>query len=742
MFDWNDEELVNIIWGEASESGDHTVPYPEKNEQKPLVTCGDQSKKQWDKDANTVKPAKQKTLAPKNDSPYCRLEGSPQFDTNEGFSTPRFDVDSWPDLPLSIAECGKGYGNRNGQDSLSEISSFNPAKADTAQLDSDCELFVDDHVDKEGGFLDYSWANIGSFDDLDTIFRNDDSIFGRESLGNAAELWSSTDVISSPEKSFPLSAGSPSLGLGTLKCTPEQYEVKMEFVPQENPSSTPGNGKMNDNDSHDLHNLHPSKDEVTEEQSCSSIDSLVECARGRSKPLLKEKTTPEEIGKTEASNSYPPGENSASQDDSTDKEIKQRMLLKSLIKAEEQSEGKLSQDLCSAWSPTPNQCGKQFATSAGQTFPSSVLSPQRQIGGHDSMRYLQASHSYFSAGYGDQVPHYPFMPPLQHIQPERDKHHLVFAGHGFSPKSSKHAKKSPDVPNSSLIMTPREKIEKLRRRQQMQAMLAIRKQQQQFSHQATSTDQTITQKCQQEAQSEDTVATNIEAEENLKIPPSLDPTSPVEQDDSNTVSMVIDDSSLEETILGQLQEVIGKLDIRVRFCIRDSLYRLAQSAMLRHSAAETTPTNKSSGDENEAAGKDEAKSPIRSTITSGLDAETETNPIDRTVAHLLFYRPPESSARPLQDGDMPRTLIPNQLASEPKIEGLLNLPMECLSESSTEKQSVFHPGTKAPCTFSEPHHDDQFRSSPYINTPDVVSNNEPDGSRSHGGRRLTMKKTN
>ncbi|XP_042490983.1 protein LNK2-like isoform X1 [Macadamia integrifolia] len=598
-------QLTDIIWGEATESGDHIVPYPKENEQKLLVTFGDQIKKQWDQDAKTIKTVEQKTTGPKNDSTDCRLESSPQFNRNEGFSASGFDMDSWSDFPLSIAECDEGYADRNGQDSIGEIRNLNTARADTAQLESDRELFVDEHVDKEGGFLDYGWANIGSFDDLDRIFSNDDSIFGHESLGNADELWSSTDVIRSPAKSFPLSTGSPSSVLGALKSMPEQSEVKKEFVPHEAQSATPGNKKMNDHDSHGLQNLHPSRDEVAGKHSCLCIDSLVEGAAGGSKLLLEGKKTPEEIGKIEASVAHSLNENDFADEGSK--------LKKSQIKSEEKGEGKLSQDLHGAWPPTANQCqqfGNQLATSALQTFPPSVLSPQGQIGGPDSLRYLQTSHSYFPAGYGNQAPPYPFMPPLQH-HPERDKLHSVLVGHEFSPRSSKHAsalRKSPDVSKNSLLMTPQEKIEKLRRRQKMQAMLAIQKQQQQFNHQATCTDQSMTRKCHQEDQSEDIVGTKIEAEENLKTPPSVDTTSPVEQDDSNTVSMVVDECSLEETILDQLLEVIAKLDIRTRLCIRDSLYRLAQSAMLRHSAADTSRTNKSSADENEAAAKEESNS--------------------------------------------------------------------------------------------------------------------------------------
>ena len=46
-----------------------------------------------------------------------------------------------------------------------------------------------------------------------------------------------------------------------------------------------------------------------------------------------------------------------------------------------------------------------------------------------------------------------------------------------------------------LTMTPQEKIEKLRRRQQMQAMLAIQKQQQEFSHQVPSSNKSMNEKC-------------------------------------------------------------------------------------------------------------------------------------------------------------------------------------------------------------------------------------------------------
>ena len=44
--------------------------------------------------------------------------------------------------------------------------------AEIAQLDKDLEIFQNNDGGKEqGDFIDYGWANIGSFDDLDRIFR-------------------------------------------------------------------------------------------------------------------------------------------------------------------------------------------------------------------------------------------------------------------------------------------------------------------------------------------------------------------------------------------------------------------------------------------------------------------------------------------------------------------------------------------------------------------------------------------
>jgi hypothetical protein len=105
-----------------------------------------------------------------------------------------------------------------------------------------------------------------------------------------------------------------------------------------------------------------------------------------------------------------------------------------------------------------------------------------------------------------------------------------------------------DCPVKPQRMTPQEKIEKLRRRQQIQAMLAIQKQQQQLVHQ----------KCSQENQIQHVEGADLEVED-LSTLASFDPNSPIEQDDSNTISLAVNDYSMEDTILYRLQDIISKV---------------------------------------------------------------------------------------------------------------------------------------------------------------------------------------
>ncbi|RZC83012.1 hypothetical protein C5167_045795 [Papaver somniferum] len=238
------------------------------------------------------------------------------------------------------------------------------------------------------------------------------------------------------------------------------------------------------------------------------------------------------------------------------------------------------QNVCGAWPLNGNkfqQIGNQFQMSSFQTFPRAVPGlPQ-------PFMYVQTSHPYMPTGHGNSTNYY--VPMLPHVSSERGNDHSALHGYRFpqvvSTKMASPSKKLPGVLLRQTTMTPQEKMEKLRRRQQLQAVLAIQGQQQQLGPQFTCAD-SDTQRCIQANRSQDTGG-------KIELVGSFESDWPIQQDDS--IAMIADDCSLKQQVLDQLQDVIGKLDMSTRFRIRDSLFRLAQSAIQRHSSEDTGSTS-------------------------------------------------------------------------------------------------------------------------------------------------------
>lgn len=114
MFDWDDQELADIIWGEGSEADDQIVHYPENTGKKDVPDHGDNDKR--------------------------KLTGG---DTNR----------------------------KAVEENAFAAKSFSDGAKKT-QLDIGLEVSQNQHEDKElGELVDNSWPNIGGFDDLDRIFK-------------------------------------------------------------------------------------------------------------------------------------------------------------------------------------------------------------------------------------------------------------------------------------------------------------------------------------------------------------------------------------------------------------------------------------------------------------------------------------------------------------------------------------------------------------------------------------------
>ncbi|XP_008446936.2 protein LNK2 isoform X2 [Cucumis melo] len=676
--------LANIIWGEAADSDDHIVPYREAGENY-------YDKKEWNQDTLYTKLMEQKSPG---DNHGRKLETSPG--NEEGTSASNLSNDPVADISLSkpsrIDQDSKGtevshelIGNRE----------YNSPK--NAAMTKGAPNFQSTEEGKEqADFVDYGWANIGSFDDLDRIFSNDDPIFGQVSLSDADELWSpsSKDLGNSPMKLFPtVESRNLDSGVDNEKIKNPEYSKQNEQV------STLPNGQSNDAGSLAL-------------RTGSAILTNVE--GDITATIAKDRTGLEKMPNPDAVTLHQRADIITSANEFSNKIGRQKKLLKSRKRSEGKSNEKI-QDFRGNWPSSTSPAGQfdnNLALQLGTSSPS-VMTKHRQLQGLEPLQYQRSSNpSMHQSFYPIAANAYPAVPLLSQIQPV-DLQHQPLLGQDISPGGTNRVDKPADGFVKSLTMTPQEKIEKLRRRQQMQAMLAIQKQQQQFNNQVSTSSQSISPKCPQEIQSQHIEKNDLDSEEIYTLP-ALDPKSPLEQDDSNTVSSTVDRSSMEDTILCRLQEIISKLDFKIRLCIRDSLFRLAQSAMQRHYANDTSSSNKSSRDENDFTAKGEINSHCR--IAGVPDAETETNPIDRTVAHLLFHRPFELTQNYV---DAPGSPISPKLSSEQKAD-LKSLPMECLPYNASGKHHVSLDGSKSSWTLAETQQ--QIKTSPCMETSDNTSN--------------------
>ncbi|CAJ2638882.1 unnamed protein product [Trifolium pratense] len=535
MFDWNDEELANIIWDEGGESDDHIVPFPEASEDL-------RNKKEVNQEAAACKLTKRKQPETNTDC-HENLGSSSNVNNSGGLLASGYGASSWPDSSLSsAAKIDQGSMGTELSKNRGELSKLSTSREETTQHEKDAQFFQNAEEGKEqGDFVDYDWANIGSFDDLDRIFSHDDPIFGNVSLDNSDELWSAKDV-SNNQAHVPLDAPSPT---DALRNKSEPFEIKEEHGHCNDQSFSPSYEKISGPAYQSIQNSHTTTDNV-------------ECAGDRSKPTGKE----------------------------------------------------------------------------------------------------------------------------QQIQSGNLRHQPVLSGYETS-LSSVNALKSYAGSINPQTMTPQEKIEKLRRRQQMQAMLAIQKQQQVLGHQVPSTSKSVAQKCHPEIQSHLSDGTDPKIEDLSTYPP-------IEQVDSNTISLAIDDDFVEETILYRLQDVISKLDVTTRLCIRDSLFRLAQSATQRHYASDTSSTNKNNNEEYEVFAREESSRQNRVP-----DIETETNSIDRTVARLVFHRPVELTGNYSDKLESP---VSTKVQCENKAANQVDFPMGCLQEEDLRSHQQFsHLGSENPC---------------------------------------------
>ncbi|KAK8942476.1 hypothetical protein KSP39_PZI008994 [Platanthera zijinensis] len=535
--------VQDMLWSEHKVIEDHIVPQPKECYGNSFSKFGRRGKNQrHEDDSNAISSA----VETKNARLSYNVKYSSGININQELNYSTINMDTWPDLPnLSMTfvggfndgdsgvtglvsdvvdacdtpSLGRFMGEYSRSSELFLVRDSSPLDK-TSILLSDNEMQLNDETDLFGhddkyndNFMDYDWAKIEDFNDLDKMFRNNDSLFGNEMIDNAYTfLTASADLVSSTSRSIPV----PDIPISGEQA---RKEVSYSYQLAE----------------HSTEKLNP----------LQKIDSPNQILRTRKNEEAK-------VGSSQG--------------------------LKNSLQIS-----------------VPNTA--QMLQSQSMEQPSS------------SHHLMLADHGYHAHQFHGLTSPPQFHSGKQQLEPT----YLDF---------SKHRKAG--AVNKPSTMTPQEKIEKLRRRQQMQAMLAIQKQREQYDHQISGSDVT---------------------EHSQKLP-SSDASSVAEQDQSQMISSSLDGHLAEEAIYYQLQDAIRKLDMNVRLSIRDSLYRLARSAMERQNASDGSCTNKSDNEEDEISADEES---IKDRYFRPPDSEAVTNPIDRIVAHLLFHNP---SPMPIMDRDI------------------------------------------------------------------------------------------
>lgn len=106
--------------------------------------------------------------------------------------------------------------------------------------------------------------------------------------------------------------------------------------------------------------------------------------------------------------------------------------------------------------------------------------------------------------------------------------------------------------------TLQENIENQKQQQQTQVMIAVQQQQQKYGLQIIAAGSSVSQSCSQKSPSQEAATSSFGVEESSDLT-SLDQNMLVELDESQRISMLNDENSLEETIYYCLQDTLRKV---------------------------------------------------------------------------------------------------------------------------------------------------------------------------------------
>lgn len=531
----------------------------------------------------------------------------------------------------------------------------------------DLEFFEGVHeVDKGSNMLEFGWGNANNLEDMDKLFLNNEPLLPQAFDENSdGMLWESSSPVIGGSPSSIYEPLSTQMGpeFRVLKGDLKGFEMKMEFVPCETSAtslemetetadmkgqSLTCQGKLPVASSPEKLPLRR-KVENHIEQPINGSERSQEAKSGGREVFVTGAESIEDDG------SYTPKE--------AEKGSKARRHAVRRKRLEERSKRQISERKLAMSSYHYSHTNKPQLSyiplrvtptpSSLQDFPSpsAQISQITQSSVTESPSSIQCLHpvAYVHAGFGFPAHHMPIVVPSPSAVPQQlQQAQPVFIGYQPSlidASKSQQLRSSYEItsqpPIGSSTMTPQEKIEKLRWRQKMQARLAVEQQQQLINQHLIHEQKQV--QMQQHHQAQSTLKNSQEAVRLVSTQAAEPQAWNEEQGMKAESNMEEGDDSLAATVLEQLLHIASELDMRTRLCLRDGFRRLARSAMQRRavgdgsggSGSSTEPHNGTAGPESSSSSE---RSSNRRILTVADIVETETNPIDRFIAHLLFRK--------------------------------------------------------------------------------------------------------
>ncbi|GAV91663.1 hypothetical protein CFOL_v3_35053 [Cephalotus follicularis] len=472
----------------------------------------------------------------------------------------------------------------------------------SSQIDNDLSFLDNDCEDKESSeLLYYGWPDIGNFEDVDRMFRSCDSTFELGSLSNDDDLgW--------------FSSSHPTEGSEDVLKSASKLESVSEYYEDSRPDFEGPSINVSDNKSilmGDRISLREMDDDNANFNNISFSNGL------DTKPGIKDDSIPSEkinLHKRQSKNQNQPELKRKDRNLENGPTFHQYGSLKQYLRVKD-----------------------PFGNSSCQVFPPSCLKQQKQIVGTDSLSYMKTQVPYMNLDY---------CLPTDHISdstisctksenngyPSRSLKESSYVSNQVQSMESCHGPLS-EAP----AMTTNGRIERLYPHHDL-----VKK----FKHETMASPMKFYDPVSAQKQvhlSVHEMEDQSEVGGSRGLPAKLNTSN---AQDSSYVSSVSDEVSLDATSFHHLQQVMEQLDIRTKLCIRDSLYRLAKSAEQRHNCAFPSGGVRDDGDASGVTDEETNK------CSGFIDMETDTNPIDRSIAHLLFHRPSDPSVK-LTSGALP-----------------------------------------------------------------------------------------